>query len=128
MARALAALALLQAAAANATAKQQCAFGTPNNGCPKGQHCWSGSCRCDCAAGPKAPCTMPPCAAPTPSGGAPKPTGKTVEIAPGVAMPSVSLGTCCGSDPKCPPPLLAPPPPSRGCPSAPSGSPAAAAD
>ena len=114
--RTLALLALAGAAdAANATNKQQCAFGTPNNGCPKGQHCWSGSCRCDCAAGPKAPCTMPPCAAPTPSGGGPKPTGKTVEIAPGVAMPSVSLGTCCGSDPKCVP---------AGCPSAPSGSPA----
>ena len=28
------------------------------------------------------------------------PTGKTVVIAPGVTMPSVSLGTCCGSDPK----------------------------
>jgi len=28
------------------------------------------------------------------------PTGKTVEIAPGVSMPAVSLGTCCGSDPK----------------------------
>ena len=41
--------------------RQQCAYGTPNDGCPKGQHCWSGSCRCDCAAGPKAPCTMPPC-------------------------------------------------------------------
>ena len=53
----------------NSTSKQQCAYGTPNNGCPKGQHCWSGSCRCDCAAGPKAPCTLPPCAAPT-SGGA----------------------------------------------------------
>jgi hypothetical protein len=53
----------------NITSKQQCAYGTPNNGCPKGQHCWSGSCRCDCAAGPKAPCTLPPCAAPT-SGGA----------------------------------------------------------
>jgi hypothetical protein len=43
------------------SARQQCAYGTPNDGCPKGQHCWSGSCRCDCAAGPKAPCTMPPC-------------------------------------------------------------------
>ena len=30
----------------------------------------------------------------------PKPAGKDVEIAPGVMMPSVSLGTCCGSDPK----------------------------
>ena len=28
------------------------------------------------------------------------PAGKEVEIAPGVMMPSVSLGTCCGSDPK----------------------------
>lgn len=28
------------------------------------------------------------------------PTGKTVEIAPAVFMPSISLGTCCGSDPK----------------------------
>ena len=28
------------------------------------------------------------------------PMGKTVQIAPGVVMPSVSLGTCCGSDPK----------------------------
>jgi hypothetical protein len=28
------------------------------------------------------------------------PSGKEVEIAPGVMMPSVSLGTCCGSDPK----------------------------
>jgi hypothetical protein len=27
-------------------------------------------------------------------------TGKTVEIAPGVLMPSINLGTCCGSDPK----------------------------
>jgi hypothetical protein len=26
--------------------------------------------------------------------------GKTVEIAPGVIMPSINLGTCCGSDPK----------------------------
>lgn len=29
-----------------------------------------------------------------------KPTGKTVEIAPGVVMPSINLGTCCGSEPK----------------------------
>eukprot|EP01051_Picozoa_sp_SAG22_P000151 SAG22_NODE_3_length_48349_cov_158.681180_12_plen_181_part_00 len=28
------------------------------------------------------------------------PTGKTVELAPGVLMPSVNLGTCCGSDPR----------------------------
>jgi hypothetical protein len=28
------------------------------------------------------------------------PTGKTVEIAPGVFFPAVNLGTCCGSDPK----------------------------
>ena len=30
----------------------------------------------------------------------PVPTGKPVEIAPGVFFPSVNLGTCCGSDPK----------------------------
>ena len=28
------------------------------------------------------------------------PSGRNVEIAPGVMMPSVNLGTCCGSDPK----------------------------
>ncbi len=28
------------------------------------------------------------------------PMGKTVEIAPGVVMPSMNLGTCCGSEPK----------------------------
>ena len=28
------------------------------------------------------------------------PVGKTIEIAPGVFMPSMNLGTCCGSDPK----------------------------
>ena len=27
------------------------------------------------------------------------PVGKTIEIAPGVMMPSMNLGTCCGSDP-----------------------------
>ena len=30
----------------------------------------------------------------------PIPTGKYVEIAPGVLYPSINLGTCCGSDPK----------------------------
>ena len=30
----------------------------------------------------------------------PIPTGKSVEIAPGVFYPSINLGTCCGSDPK----------------------------
>ena len=80
-AAAAALLLALPAGTVNATAKQQCAYGTPNDGCPKGQHCWSGSCRCDCAAGPKAPCTMPPCAAPAPA----PPAGKK-EIAPGVFM------------------------------------------
>jgi diketogulonate reductase-like aldo/keto reductase len=28
------------------------------------------------------------------------PVGKTIQISPGVFLPSVSLGTCCGSDPK----------------------------
>ena len=33
-------------------------------------------------------------------GAAASPLGKTVEIAPGVHLPTVGLGTCCGSDPK----------------------------
>ena len=80
LAAAAALLLALPAGTVNATAKQQCAYGTPNDGCPKGQHCWSGSCR-PVAAGPKAPCTMPPCAAPAPA----PPPGKK-EIAPGVFM------------------------------------------
>ena len=38
--------------------------------------------------------------APTAAAAAVTPTGKTVEISPGVFFPSVNLGTCCGSDPK----------------------------
>lgn len=40
-----------------APAKKQCAYGTPNNGCPKGQYCQSGECACDC---PSKPCDRPP--------------------------------------------------------------------
>jgi hypothetical protein len=29
-------------------ARKQCAYGTPNNGCPHGQHCQSGECACNC--------------------------------------------------------------------------------
>ena len=41
-----------------AATKGQCAYGTPNDGCPKGQHCQSGVCTCDCPS--KTSCKLPP--------------------------------------------------------------------
>ena len=89
-------------------APKQCAYGTPNNGCTKGQHCHSGQCVCDCRA---EPCNLPPCkAAPggqcggvITNGTRPGADYASVKMSPGNAS-AVGCQKICCADHKSPPP------------------------
>jgi diketogulonate reductase-like aldo/keto reductase len=72
----LAAAALCAGAAAQ---QKQCAFGTPNNGCPKDEHCHSGVC--------------------VPGGAGQAAITPMMKLNDGKFMPRINLGTCCGSSP-----------------------------